>query len=194
MTGRELFEALGGDVLEAARWLLGCVIRTEFDGATTEVRLTEVEAYAGDRDPASHAYRGLTPRNASMFGPPGTLYVYRSYGIHWCMNIVAAGPGVAHAILLRGGEPVAGEATMAQRRGRTDHLTDGPGKLSQALGVDGRHDGTSVATGEVRLIRGGLPRGYVVETTPRVGISRAADRPWRFVAVPAGDLTDSPRR
>ncbi len=194
MTGRELAEALGGDVLEAARWLLGCRIRTVFDETATEVRLNEVEAYAGDRDPASHAYRGQTPRNTSMFGPPGTLYVYRSYGIHWCMNIVAAGPGIAHAVLLRGGEPVAGEATMARRRGRRDHLTDGPGKCSQALGVDGRHDGTSVATGPVRLIPGALAPGYVVATTPRIGVSRAADRPWRFVAVPVGDLTDSPTR
>lgn len=186
---------LDGDVLEVAPRLLGCRVRTRFDGMPTEVRLTEVEAYAGDLDPASHAYRGLTARNASMFGPPGTLYVYRSYGVHWCMNIVARERGVAHAVLLRGGEPVAGEAVMARRRKRADHLTDGPGKLSQALGVDGRHDGTSVFSGPVRLIVDPLPAGYVVETTPRIGISRAADRPWRYIARSSSGpgVTGSPR-
>lgn len=180
-----VLEVVSGEVLEAARELLGWLIRTEFEGSVTEVRLLETEAYAGDRDPASHAYRGETARNAAMFGPPGTLYVYRSYGIHWCMNVVVAPVGTAHAVLLRGGEPVFGHRAMEARRGRADHLTDGPGKLCQALGVSGTHDGTSLIDGPVRLVPGPLPAGYRISATPRVGISRAADRRWRFVAEPA---------
>ena len=96
-------ELLAGSVFDVARRLLGCRIRSVVDGATTEVALTEVEAYAGADDPASHAFRGQTARNGSMFGPAGTLYVYRSYGLHWCMNIVVGPPDLPHAVLLRGG-------------------------------------------------------------------------------------------
>ncbi len=176
-----LDELLGGDVLDAARGLLGCRLRTCFDGAVTEVVLTEVEAYAGPDDPASHAYRGETKRNKAMFGPPGTLYVYKSYGIHWCMNVVVREEGMPHAVLLRGGTPVAGLDVMEQRRGRAEHLTDGPGKLAQALGVSGAEDGTSVLDGPVRLVPGTPP--LQIEATPRIGITKAADRPWRFVGV-----------
>jgi DNA-3-methyladenine glycosylase len=146
--------------------------------------LTEVEAYRGDEDPASHAYHGRTARNRAMFGPPGTLYVYRSYGLHWCLNVVVAEVGIAHAILLRAGVPLVGTAVMERRRGRGDHLTDGPGKLAAALGVDGAHDGTSLVDGPVRLEEGPLPAGYAISATPRIGITKAADRPWRFVATP----------
>jgi DNA-3-methyladenine glycosylase len=118
-----------------------------------------------------------------MFSAAGTLYVYRSYGIHWCMNVVAGPTGVASAVLLRGGRPVAGEAVMTKRRGRTDHLTDGPGKLTQALGVDGGHDGTSVLEGPVRIGEPGTAVGRIV-AGPRIGIRRAAGRPWRFVLEP----------
>ena len=176
-----------GEVLEVARGLLGWLIRTEFAESVTEVRLTETEAYAGDHDPASHAYRGETERNAAMFGPPGTLYVYRSYGIHWCMNVVVAPVGTPHAVLLRGGEVTMGRPVMERRRGRRDHLTDGPGKLCQALGVTGLHNGTSLSEGPVRLVPGTLPSSYRVSATPRIGISRAADLPWRFVAAPPRD-------
>lgn len=180
-----LMSRLGRNVLEVAPWLLGCRIRTQFDGELTEVVLTEVEAYVGERDPASHAYRGRTDRNRSMFGPPGTLYVYRSYGIHWCMNIVVEGEGVPHAVLLRGGEPTAGVDVMARRRGRSENLTDGPGKLSQALGVNQSHDGTSVLCGPVRLMDA-LERPTEIVATPRIGISKAADELWRFVSVRQG--------
>lgn len=175
-------DLLSGEVLEVARGLLGFRIRSEIGGSVTVVRLTETEAYAGELDPASHAYRGETKRNASMFGPPGTLYVYRSYGIHWCMNVVVEPIGTAHAVLLRGGEPVRGRRLIESRRGRADHLTDGPGKLCQALGVTGEQDGSSVLDGPVRLLPGKLPRGYRITATPRIGIAKAADRPWRFVA------------
>ena len=123
-------QLLEGDVTVVAPRLLGDRMMTEFGGETTEVMLTEVEADAGERDPASHAYRGRTNRNRSMFGPAGTLYVYRSYGIHWCMNLVVAETGVPYAILLRGGIPLAGRPVMERRRGRADHLADGPGKLT----------------------------------------------------------------
>lgn len=178
-------ELLAGPVVDVARRLLGMRIRTEFDGVPTEAMLDEVEAYAGEQDPASHAYRGRTARNGAMFGPPGTLYVYRSYGMHWCMNIVTGERGLPHAVLLRGGVPTNGEETMVSRRGRRDHLADGPGKLTQALGVVGDHDGTSVLDGPVRLLRGAAPPNTTVVATPRIGITRAADRLWRFVLVAA---------
>ena len=181
--GVDLAAALSVDVLEAARWLLGCRIRSHRDGETTEVWLTEVEAYAGDLDPASHSYRGRTPRNEAMFGPPGTLYVYRSHGRHWCMNVVVGEEGVPHAVLLRGGEPTRGVATMVIRRHKAHELTNGPGKLSQALGVTGADNGTSLSDGPIRLLADTLPSGYEILTTPRIGISRAADLPWRFVAI-----------
>jgi DNA-3-methyladenine glycosylase len=174
-----LVELLSGDVLTAARGLLGWRLRTAFDGEPTEVALDEVEAYAGFDDPASHAYRGETQRNRAMFGPPGTLYVYRSYGIHWCMNVVVGAAGTPHAVLLRGGDPLEGIEVMKRRRGRSDHLADGPGKLAQALGVTGEHDGSSVLEGPVRLLPGhSVPR---IASTPRIGISKAVDRPWRYV-------------
>ncbi len=180
----QLLGLLGGDVLDVAPALLGMRLRTEFGGVITEVVLNEVEAYAGERDPASHAYRGRTARNAAMFGPAGTLYVYRSYGIHWCMNVVTGEEGVPHAVLLRGGIPTRGRSEMAMRRGRYDHLTDGPGKLSQALGVTGDHDGASVLDGAVRLLPGAPVPSEEIRATPRVGVSKARERLWRFVHMP----------
>jgi len=183
VAANQLEGLLEGDVFAAAQRLLGTRIRTVFDGVATEIRLTEVEAYAGADDPASHAFRGQTARNGSMFGPAGTLYVYRSYGIHWCMNVVVGEEGLPHAVLLRGGEIVEGLGAIERRRRRTDHLTDGPGKLCQALGVTGDHDGTHVLDGPLRLLPGRLRPGSRVLATPRVGITKAAERPWRFVAV-----------
>ena len=173
---------LDGDVVDVARRLLGCRLSTDFDGAPTTVVIDEVEAYGGADDPASHAYRGLTKRNASMFAAAGTLYVYRSYGVHWCANIVTGLEDEPSAVLLRGGVAVAGAEVMQARRGRLDHVTDGPGKLCAALGITGQDDGTSVAYGPVRLIPGEIPPGAVIVTGPRIGISREVDRPWRFIA------------
>jgi DNA-3-methyladenine glycosylase len=169
-------------VVDAARRLLGMRLRTGAGPTLTEVELTEVEAYGAADDPASHAHRGLTTRNRAMFGPPGTLYVYRSYGIHWCANISVGPEGQAGAVLLRGGRVTQGRQLVVVRRGRHDHLTDGPGKLCQALAITGDHDGTSVLSGPVRL----LPAARVIaaeeiEATPRIGISRATERAWRFV-------------
>ena len=160
--------------------LLGSVLTTRLDGGTTSVIITEVEAYASD-DPASHSYRGRTRRNASMFGPPGTLYVYRSYGIHWCMNVTTGPEGEASALLLRGGQLTIGRAHATRRRGRTDHLTDGPGKLTQALGVTGDHDGLDLLdpSSPIQLLPG-EPLPSIA--TPRIGITKAVDVPWRWVA------------
>lgn len=177
--------AFSGDVVADARRLLGCVVRTLGDEPVAvrlpvAVRMDEVEAYAAEGDPASHAFSGRTPRNAAMFGPPGNLYVYRSYGIHWCMNIVVGDEGMAGAVLLRGGEVVEGLETAIERRGRSDHLADGPGKLCQALGVTGEMNGSKVNLGVIELVdRDHEPADVVA--TPRIGISKAVDRPWRFV-------------
>lgn len=166
---------------EVARRLLGARLGSMVGGELTAVELTEIEAYGGEDDPASHAYRGRTPRNESMFGPAGTIYVYRSYGVHWCMNIVTGLPGRGEAVLLRGGRPVAGEAVMARRRRRATNLADGPGKLTQALGISAAHDGLRL--GSTDLVSLDLPVRPVgtILATPRVGISQEVGRPWRFV-------------
>lgn len=128
-TARGLRGLLAGDVVDVAGELLGWRLVTEFGGTTTEIVICEVEAYGGTEDSASHAYRGRTVRNGSMFREPGTLYVYRSYGVHWCANIVTGPEGEASAVLLRGGAPTVGVEVMERRRGRSDHLSDGPGKV-----------------------------------------------------------------
>ena len=171
---------LSGPVDVVARRILGHRLVTHI-GDRTVVLIEEVEAYGGADDPASHAYRGPTARNNSMFGPPGTLYVYRSYGIHWCANVVTGSSGYGQAVLIRGGRVVEGLETVVRRRGRSDHLADGPGKLAQALGIAGQLNGTSVLTGPVSLEAGTVPAPASVRATPRIGITRGVDRPWRFV-------------
>lgn len=165
----------------AAIALLGCVISSRIQGETVSVRLEEVEAYGGTDDPASHAYGRRTVRNEPMFGPEGTLYVYLSYGVHWCANVVVGPQGTPNAVLMRGGTVVEGRELAERRRGRGTNLADGPGKLGQTLGLTGAHSGTSLFHGPVRLDG---PFGSVSEwtATPRIGISKAVDRPWRFVA------------
>lgn len=172
---------LAGPPEEAAPRLLGSHLVSTVDGSMVRVRLTEVEAYKGSDDPASHAHRGLTPRNTSMFAVPGTLYVYRSYGIHWCANTAAGPEGTGWGILLRAGEIVEGEGVVMRRRGRVTDLVNGPGKLTQALGILGEHNGIDLLDprSEIRLEEGPAP-GYVM-ATPRIGISRARELPWRFV-------------
>jgi DNA-3-methyladenine glycosylase len=145
------------------------------------VELTEVEAYGGGDDPASHAHRGRTARNAPMFGPPGGIYVYRSYGIHWCMNIVTGERGVPCAVLLRAGTILEGSATAVRRRGRNRNVADGPGKLCQALGVTGEVSGMFLGEGPISIELTDRASGPSVVATPRIGISRAVDRRWRFV-------------
>ncbi len=178
-------DLLAGDVVKAAHGLLGYRLRSEIGGEIVEVVLNEVEAYGGADDPASHAYRGRTARNGAMFARPGTAYVYRSYGMHWCLNVAAGPEGTGGAVLLRGGLPVAGEDVIVRRRGRTTNLADGPGKLAQALGVTGSHDGADLlADGELSLVGAEALPGTII-ATPRVGISQGQDRPWRFVVAQA---------
>ncbi len=148
-------------------------------------RIVEVEAYGGADDPASHAYRGRTRRNATMFGPPGLLYVYFTYGMHWCANVVCGDEGEGVAVLLRAGAPLSGldamwAARAAARRERD--LTSGPAKLCQALGIDGDHDGVdlTVAGSEVVIVDDGVPPPGHPGRSPRIGISAAVDRPWRW--------------
>jgi DNA-3-methyladenine glycosylase len=149
-------------------------------------RIVEVEAYRSD-EPAAHSFRGLTPRTAVMFGPAGRLYVYFSYGMHHCANVVTGAEGDGQAVLLRAVTPLRGLETMtARRHGRAAHLTDGPGKLCQAFALDRSHTGTDLcAGGEIRLVDDGTPPPEVVLTTPRIGITKAVDLPWRFVAPPS---------
>jgi DNA-3-methyladenine glycosylase len=161
--------------------LLGATISTGVGRDRVAVEITEVEAYGGADDPASHAHGSRTARNEPMFGPPGRLYVYRSYGVHWCANIVTGGVGDPQAVLIRGGTVTDGLDLAATRRGRTDHLADGPGKLCQALGIDGAMSGTPLGSGPVDVTLRDEMLDY--EVTPRIGISKATERPWRFVAV-----------
>ena len=149
------------------------------------VRITETEAYLGD-DPASHSFRGPTPRTAVMFGPAGVLYVYFTYGMHWCANVVTGVDGVGEAVLLRGGLPLTGvDAMRAVRKAarRDQDLTNGPAKLAQALGLDGSANGVDLLadSAEIRIADDGTPTPTTIVTTPRVGISKAVDRPWRFL-------------
>jgi DNA-3-methyladenine glycosylase len=148
-------------------------------GADASGVIVEVERYQQD-DPASHSFRGPTTRAAVMFGPPGRAYVYRSYGVHWCLNLVCEPEGRGAAVLLRALAPLSGLESMRARRGGVGDrlLCSGPGRLTQALGVDGRHDGTPLdgrplavlaRTGSVEVVSG-----------PRIGITRALDQPWRF--------------
>jgi DNA-3-methyladenine glycosylase len=158
-------------------------VAPELVGATLLVdgvggRIVEVEAYDHE-DPAAHGFGGRTARNASMFGPPGHAYVYRSYGIHWCLNFVCEEEGVASAVLIRALEPTAGLAEMAARRGTDEPklLAAGPGRLCQALGITREHDGLPLDRPPFELHAGSeVP----VERGPRVGITKAAERPWRY--------------
>ncbi len=180
MTG--LAEALARPSLEAAPALLGAVLRHHLPEGVVAVRLTEVEAYAGADDPGSHAFRGPTRRNEVMFGPPGRLYVYFTYGMHHCCNVVVGEPGTASAVLLRAGEVVEGREVARARRPRSSDrdLARGPARLCQALGIDLSHNGTDLSEGALTLEPGpGVPRDRVA-SGPRVGLREAADHPWRF--------------
>jgi DNA-3-methyladenine glycosylase len=145
-------------------------------------RIVEVEAYAGGEDPASHAYRGPTPRNAVMFGPPGHLYVYFTYGMHWCLNAVTERVDYPAAVLIRALEPLAGIALMRRRRGPVPDraLCAGPARLCEALGITGAQNRGSLERGAVRILAGGRTR-FRVAVTPRIGITTARDWPLRFV-------------
>jgi DNA-3-methyladenine glycosylase len=177
-------EDLLGPVDVVAPALLGCWVVTDRPEGRVALRLTEVEAYSGaGEDPASHAHRGPTPRAEIMFGPPGRLYVYFSYGVHWCANVVVGPAGRGAAVLMRAGEVVVGEELARSRRpaARTARdLARGPARLTQALGIGPDDRGTDLLgpRSPVRLHRGPAPAA--VSAGPRVGISLAAELPWRF--------------
>jgi DNA-3-methyladenine glycosylase len=173
------------DTVEVAQALLGCLIERRLDGGSILVRITETEAYRGADDPASHAHRGLTPRNTPMFGAAGTLYIYFSYGMHHCINIVTEAPGVPGAVLLRGAVAVEGiEYVRLHRPGVTDKLLlNGPGKLAKGLDVDlsfNGYDLLQLPPAPLRI----HPRESVpaFRRTSRIGITKGTDLPWRFVA------------
>ncbi len=169
---------------EVARRLLGHILLSDVNGRRVAGRIVETEAYVGPDDPACHGYRARrTRRNASLFGPPGTAYVYFTYGMHWCLNAVTEAPDFPAAVLIRALEPVAGLATMRRRRGglADGELCSGPAKLCAALGVTGRLDGVSLQRGVLRIVRGPSRQRRDIIVTLRVGISRAADWPLRFL-------------
>ncbi|MGH9065283.1 MAG: DNA-3-methyladenine glycosylase [Acidimicrobiales bacterium] len=184
----------GRDSLDVAPELLNIlVVAGERVG-----RIVEVEAYRGEEDPASHAYRGMTGRNATMFGPPGHLYVYLSYGMHWCANVVCGADGLARAVLLRAVAPVAGVEAMraarpAARRDRD--LGNGPGKLGQALGLTRDHDGADLVTGDrgIRLASDGTPPPRRPERGNRVGISAGTEHRWRWWVAGDPNVSRPPR-
>ena len=182
------------DALEVAPELLNKVLI----GNAVSARLVEVEAYRADEDPGSHAYRGRTPRNASMFAAPGTLYVYFSYGVHWCMNAVC-GPGArAHAVLLRAAAPVTGLELMRARRvkaTRDRDLTSGPGRLGQAFAADRALDGTNLRRGPLRIVDDGIPPPADPGVSARIGLGRGKGEhlPYRFYVRGDENISRPPR-
>ncbi|HEU4700391.1 MAG TPA: DNA-3-methyladenine glycosylase [Gemmatimonadales bacterium] len=175
-----------------ARALLGAVVVSDAGGVRTAGRIVETEAYLAHTDPASHGFGNRrTARNAAMFGAPGDWYVYRIYGMHWCANLVTEPAGIASAVLLRALEPLEGLDAMRARRGRGRPIPDralcsGPGKLCQALGITRTLDGQPMRAAPVRVLRGRALPDAAVRVTGRIGITRAADWPLRFV------VADSP--
>jgi DNA-3-methyladenine glycosylase len=184
--GREFFARSVHDV---APELIGASLLCAGVGGT----IVEVEAYDHE-DPAAHGFRGRTTRNEAMFGPPGHAYVYRSYGIHWCLNFVCEDVGVASAVLIRALEPVAGVETMRARRGVADDrlLCSGPGRLCQALGIARAHDALPLDEPPFELRA--REREPQVVRGPRVGITKAAEKPWRYALAGSRFLSRPVRR
>jgi DNA-3-methyladenine glycosylase len=174
----DLVDLLGGAVHEVAPLLLGSVL----SHGGVAVRITEVEAYGAADDPGSHAHRGRTPRNSVMFGPAGRLYVYFTYGMHHCANVVCGPEGEAAAVLLRAGEVVSGlETARVRRPGFGDRdLARGPARLCTALDLDLSSNGADLGAGPPRLELGDTPDASNVFSGPRVGLRGAPERPWRF--------------
>jgi DNA-3-methyladenine glycosylase len=174
---------LAGPALTVAPLLLGATLVSELGGAPVVVRITEVEAYEGQQDPASHAFRGPTKRTSVMFGEAGHLYCYFVYGMHWCANVTCQQPGTAAAVLLRAGDILDGEP-IARSRTATSvpaaKLASGPARLARSLGLTGAHTGLDLlsAGSPVRITALDPPAEY--RTGPRVGIAVAAEHPWRF--------------
>lgn len=179
MTERTFVE-LETDVAAAAQRLLGCILEREIDGQIVRVKIVETEAY-DQSDPASHSYNGSTPRVATMFGAAGHSYVYFTYGMHYCCNIVVGEAGYGAGALIRAVEPLTNQSILEDRRGKTGLLvTNGPAKLCQALGIDRTMNGHDLYHTPLRLImQPPLPSSAITVTT-RIGISKAKDVLWRF--------------
>jgi DNA-3-methyladenine glycosylase len=177
--GQEFFR---GNAAAVARALIGSVLRSTFGGEEVVGVVVEAEAYLSPQDPASHAAwpRGMTPRNRSMFGPPGRAYVYRSYGIHWCLNVVTGPEGFPAAVLFRALDPLLGQEVMNRRRGGRLPLCSGPGRLCQALHVGGGLDGHDLRHPPLQLLRGWTVPEHRLGISGRVGVRRAAEWPLRF--------------
>jgi DNA-3-methyladenine glycosylase len=176
-------EFFGRPAVDVAPDLLGCVLSHQTADGLVAVELTEVEAYMGSADPASHAYRGKTARNAVMFGPPGYSYVYFTYGMHFCVNLVCQLEGTASAVLLRAGRIVVGEDLARERRGSSARdLARGPARLCQALAIDRAQNGADVcsAGSPLRIAPPPSARTWTVATGPRVGVSSGAEVAWRY--------------
>ena len=186
MTARPLARRFyARDSRELAPLLLNKVLVHGTGTNRVSARIVEVEAYAGSEDPASHAFRGPTPRNQTMFGPPGRLYVYFTYGMHWCANVVCATDGAASAVLLRAGAPLDGLTTMRRRRGpdRTNReLCAGPARLTQAFGITGTDDNTDLVRGSIRILDDGTPPPARPGRSVRIGLreGRGDHDRWRW--------------
>ncbi|MGW6689351.1 DNA-3-methyladenine glycosylase [Streptomyces sp. NPDC054961] len=189
-------ELLAHPAEEVAPKLLGSVLTCKTPEGTVSIAITETEAYSGAADPASHAYRGWTPRNAVMFGPAGHLYVYRSHGLHWCANVATGTDGIASGVLIRAGRVIEGEDLARQRRGErveSSRLARGPGNVCQALGITAEHNGADLLTGTSVVLSEGEPvPTALIQVGPRVGVSKAHDWQHRFYL--AGDPTVSAYR
>ena len=176
--------------------LLGARLVSTVDGRRATGIIVEVEAYTGPDDPASHAAAriGRTRRNASMFGPPGTAYVYLSYGVHWCLNVVTGAIGDPCAVLLRAVDPIEGFDVMGARRGRERDLASGPGRVGQAFGITHALDRHDFSSPPLRLLPGWSPPPGSIDVSPRVGVSRAQDWPLRFCVRGSTSVSRVPRR
>ncbi len=181
--------------LEVARGLLGQLLVRRVGSALLVARIVETEAYIGEDDPACHAACGRTARNAIMYGPSGRAYVYFTYGMHFCLNVVTGREGFPAAVLLRAAEPLEGLGWMRARRGVEDVrlLLSGPARLAQGFGLGRAHNGADLKHGALRLVRGEAPREAVV-CSPRVGIRKAVERPWRFFLEGCPFVSKGPRR
>lgn len=178
--GVDTFSFLNAPSSEVAPRLLGCVLERQLDGEIIRVRIVETEAY-DQTDVASHSYRGETERTKVMFGEYGHLYVYFTYGMHYCANVVTGAKGHGAGVLIRAVEPLSGFAVIEHRRGKKGHeTTNGPAKLCQALGINKQLNGHDLRSGELQLVpQPPLPQSNIMQTT-RIGISQGKDVPWRF--------------
>jgi DNA-3-methyladenine glycosylase len=177
----DFLDFLNGPAVVVAKQLLGCVLVREHDGHVMRAKIVETEAYDAS-DAASHSFKGPTPRTQVMFGPSGYAYVYFTYGMHYCMNIVTGKEGEGSAVLIRAVEPISGHEQFSKNRKGIigPGVSNGPAKLCQAMGIDKRLDSHDLRKGVLRLVRGERVDDSRVVTTTRIGISQSSELPWRF--------------